>query len=406
MKHLICISLLICTLTLKAQEKEPKNSANFELGKGITFNLNDGDYQFFISGFIQPSVSYDKQEGSDADYRFNARRSFFMLGGTAVKEKVSFLVQTDFSNRDPLLDAWIAYHPFSWLTVTAGQKQNFVNNREMLYREDRLQFTDRSLSSRTFSRTGREFGLFVETNFEVGNGIIIAPKASLTSGDGRNSFGADSRDTDFGGMKIGGRLDVYPLGAFKDGNDLYTADLKREEQLKLLVGAAVSENKGASHPAGEGHGDFLLYDLNGNISLPDYSQFYTDLLLKYRGFSALFEYTNAAASGLDRLYTNTNATTILAPTQISEFLVLGDSFTAQAGYVTTGGLSFDFRFENSSPEFNNNAASVLSEFSNYTFGITKYFDGNNLKLQAAISTTDFAQGNNITTGELLFQIVF
>lgn len=165
-------------------------------------------------------------------------------------------MQTDFSSRDPLLDAWIAYHPFSWFTISAGQKQNFVNNREMLYREDRLQFTDRSLSSRTFSRTGREFGLFVETNFEFGNGIVLAPKASLTSGDGRNSFGTDSRDTDFGGIKIGARLDVYPLGAFKQGNDLYTADLKREDKLKVLVGAAVSQNNGASHSAGEGHGEF------------------------------------------------------------------------------------------------------------------------------------------------------
>lgn len=406
MKNLICISLMFCATILIAQEEEPKNSADFELGKGITFNLNDGDYQFFISGFIQPSISFEKVKGSDSDYQFNSKRAFFMLGGNAVKEKISFLVQTDFSIRDPLLDAWIAYHPFSWLTVSAGQKQNFVNNREMLYREDRLQFTDRSLSSRTFSKTGREFGLFVETNFEFGNGVIIAPKASLTSGDGRNSFGADSRDTDFGGVKIGGRLDVYPLGAFKPGNDLYTADLKREEKLKVLVGAAVSKNNGASHPAGEGHGEFLLYDQNGSVALPDYSQFYTDLLLKYQGFSALLEYANGAASGLDRLFIDENATTILAPTQISQFLILGDSFTAQAGYVTTSGLSFDFRYENSQPEFDTNTDSLLSDFSNYTFGITKYFDGNNLKLQAAISTTDFAQGNNITTGELLFQIVF
>lgn len=106
------------------------------------------------------------------------------------------------------------------------------------------------------------------------------------------------------------------------------------------------------------------------------------------------------------MFIDENAATILAPTQISQFLILGDSFTAQAGYVTTGGLSFDFRYENSQPEFDTNTDSLLSDFSNYTFGITKYFDGNNLKLQAAISTTDFALGNNITTGELLFQIVF
>lgn len=406
MKQLICITLLFCSFILIAQETEPTNQANFQLGEGLTFNLNDGDYKFFISGFIQPSISFDKVEDDDADYQFNARRSFFMLGGTAVKEKISFLLQTDFSSVDPLLDAWIAYHPYSWLTVTAGQKQNFVNNREMLFREDRLQFTDRSLSSRTFSRTGREFGLFVETNFQFGDKIAIVPKASLTSGDGRNSFGSDSRDADYGGVKIGGRLDIYPLGYFTKGNDLFTADLAHEETLKLVLGAAASKNNGASHQNGEGHGNFLLYNQDGNIELPDYSQFYTDLLLKYKGFSMLLEYTNATVSGIEQIYVNDNASNILAPTQISEFLILGDSFTGQFGYVTKSGYSVDFRYENTKPEFNTNTNSLLSEFSNYTFGFTKYFDGNNLKLQAAVSTTDFVEGNNITTGELLFQIVF
>ncbi len=406
MKKLICITLLFCSAALSAQETQPTNQANFELGNGLTFNLNDGDYQFYISGFIQPSVSFEKIEDSDVDYQFNARRTYFMLGGNAVKEKVSFLIQTDFSLSDPLLDAWIAYHPFSWISVTAGQKQNFVNNREMLYREDRLQFTDRSLSSQLFSRTGREFGLFVETNFEFGEKLAIAPKASLTSGDGRNSFGSDSRDADFGGVKIGGRLDVYPLGYFTKGNDLYTADLAHEESLKLVLGAAASQNNGASHANGEGHGDFIFYNASGDIALPDYSKFYTDLLMKYKGASMLLEYTNASVSGIEEVYLDDSASTILAPTQISEFLILGDSFTGQLGYVTKSGLGFDFRYENVKPEFNSNASSLVSEFNNYTFGFTKYFEGNNLKLQAAVSTTDVVQGNNITTGELLFQIVF
>lgn len=405
MKKIICFALLLGTMSLFSQEA-PTNQADFNLGKGLTFNLNDGNYQFYITGFIQPSISYEKLKNQDSDYQFNAKRSFFMVGGKLSQEKLSFLLQTDFSLSDPLMDAWLAYHPYSWVTISAGQKQNFVNNREMLFREDRLQFTDRSVSSQTFSNTGREFGLFVETEFELGKGIFILPKASITSGDGRNSFGANSSDVDFGGARIGGRLDVLPLGKFTAGNDLFTADLAHENSLKILVGAAVSENNGASSANGEGHGDFLLYNNNGDISLPDYSQFYTDLLMKYKGFSMLLEYTNASVSGIDEIYVDQSATTILAPTQISEFLFLGDSFVGQIGYVTKSGLSFDFRYENTSPEFSANNNSLLSDFDNYTFGFTKYFDGNNIKLQAAISTTDFAQGNNITTGELLFQIVF
>ncbi len=400
MKKISLIVLVLYSALMMAQN----SNANYEMGKGLTFDLNEGQYEFFIGGFIQPIVRLETVDGIDGtDYFFNSRRSFFMLGGKALKEKFSFLVQTDFSSRSPLLDAWVAYHPYEWLTISAGQKQNFVNNREMLYREDRLQFTDRSLSSRNFSRTGREFGLFVETSF--GENFIIAPKASITSGDGKNSFGADSRDTDLGGIKYGGRLDIYPNGAFKPGNDLYTADLLKEDEPKFLIGTALSKNKGASEAVGEGHGDFLLFDENGNQSLPDYNQFYTDLLVKYKGFSMLFEYSNATASNIDKVFVDQNALNILAPTQISQFLVLGNSYVTQIGYVTKHMYGFDVRYEVANREFET-ANSVLSDFTNWTFGFSKYFNQNNLKLQVAYNATKLNETLKTNSVELLLQISF
>lgn len=404
MKKLLIPILLLSIVIANAQEVEPKNTADFKLGNGLNFSFNEGAYQFNIGGFVQPIINYEKIKGADSEFEFNSRRTFFILSGKAVNEKVSFLIQNDFSLSKPLLDAWIAYHPYEWLTITGGQKQTFVNNREMTYREDKLQFTDRSVLSRTFSNTGREFGLFLEGKF--GEKIGIAPKFAVTSGDGRNSFGADSRDADIGGLKVGGRLDIYPLGYFIEGNDLFTADLAHEQQLKLIVGGAVSQNKGASNANGEGHGDFFFYDSNGKESLPDYSQVFADLLMKYKGFSFLFEYANASATNLGTPYLDVDATSILAPQEVSEYLILGDSFSLQTGYVTLSGFSFDVRYENSKPEFTTNNNSLLQESDSYTFGITKYFDKNNLKVQAAIQSTEFKQGSKITTAELLFQLVF
>jgi hypothetical protein len=406
MKNYILLVLPFFSLTIFAQEGGSKNSVSFEQGEGFTFNLNNGDYQFNLGGFIQPSINLNRPEGegSKMESQLNVRRSFFIIGGKAVKQKVSFLVQTDFNASNPLMDAWVAYHPYSWLTITGGQKQNFVNNREMLYREDRLQFTDRSLSSQTFSRTGREFGLFVETKF--GEKIGIAPKFSVTSGDGRNSFGADSRDVDYGGVKFGGRLDLYPLGYFTPGNDLYTADLQHEEKLKLLIGSAASRNFGASNAVGEGHGNFFVYNIDGKIQLPNYNKIVADILMKYKGFSMLLEYTNTTATGLDLIFLEETAETILAPTQISEFLILGNSFTGQFGYVTKSGLGFDLRYDQATPEFGQNSNSLLSEFNSYTFGLSKYFNENNLKIQAAISQINVPQGRSSLNGSLLFQIGF
>lgn len=403
-KKIVGASFFFCLTMLYAQEEVVKNKADFKLGEGLNFSFNEGNYQFKIGGFIQPNVTYEKVKDLDADYEFNSKRTFFILSGKAIKEKVSFLIQTDFSLSQPLLDAWVAYQPYTWLTITGGQKQSFLNNREMIYREDKLQFTDRSRLSTLYSNTGREFGLFVETKF--GNKIGIAPSFALTSGDGRNSFGADSRDADLGGLKIGARLDLYPLGYFTEGNDEYTADIAHEQTLKLLVGAAISQNKGASNANGEGHGDFIFYDANGKDNLPDYAQLFTDILLKYKGFSFLAEYANASASNLGIPYLAIDATEILAPEQISEYLILGDSYSLQAGYVTTTSFSFDLRYENMKPEFKDSSNSLLSESNNYTFGLTKYIDGNNLKIQAAITTIDYAQGSNSTMGEFLVQLVF
>lgn len=404
MKKLICIILLISNTVLFAQNNDSKNSTNFELGKGLTFNLNEGNYQFYLGGFIQPSITFEKTTGSKTDYGFNSKRSFFMLGGNAVKEKISFLLQTDFSQASPLMDAWIAYHPYNWLTISAGQKQTFVNNREMMVREDRLQFTDRGFLSHTFSKTGREFGLFLESKF--GDKFGFAPKFALTSGDGRNSFGTDSRDSDLGGLKVGGRLDLYPLGFFTDGNDLLTADLAREQSPKILFGGAISKNSGASNSVGEGHGNFMMYNAAGRNNLPNYTQVYIDLLLKYKGFSFLSEYANATVNALNINYLDATATQILAPQQISEFLVLGDSYNLQVGYVTEKGWSFDMRYESNSPEFSSNINSLLTDASSVQLGITKYLNNNNLKIQTAITSVNIANGNNKTFGEVLLQIGF
>jgi hypothetical protein len=407
MKKVASLIVFLCmSVLINAQESEEKNIASFDLGSGLNFSFNEGNYQFNLGGFVTPTYSYSKVSGMDNENRFNARNAFLIISGKAVKEKVSFLVQTDYSQSQPLLDAWLAYHPTENITVSFGQKQTFVNNREMTYREDKLQFTDRSLLSQTFSNTGREFGVFLETKFKVGSQFGIAPMVAVTSGDGRNSFGSDSRDSDLGGLKIGGRLDLYPLGYFREGNDLFSADLAHEETLKFVVGMAASKNTGASNAVGEGHGDFFLYNENGGNNLPDYTQAYIDLLLKYKGFSFLVEYANASAEGLELVYTDEAATEILAPQQISEFLILGDSYNLQAGYVTKSGFGFDLRYESATPEFESNLNSLLTDYSSYTLGLTKYFDNNNLKMQASVSSIDVTNGSNQTIAEFLVQIVF
>lgn len=380
------------------------NKASFEFGSGLNFSFEDGQYQFKIGGFIQPSYTYSKLSGMDGENEFNARRSYFNISGKALKQKVSFFIQNDFSRGDALLDAWVAYHPTKQLTITVGQKRVNFNNKELTFDEDKFQFTERSFLSTSLSNSGREFGIFIDAKYAFGR-IGFEPSVGVTSGDGRNSFGADSRDVDAGGLKYGARLNIYPLGFFTEGNDLFTADLLHEENFKFVLGAAASYNDGASNAVGEGHNDFTIFNEDGDTQLPDYRQIYADILMKYRGFSFLTEYANATAGELQQTFVNAAGTIALQPQQISSYLVLGNAFNMQAGYATKKGYAIDLRYTNLSPEFDSFQNSVLTDTEVFTLGLTRYFKNNDLKLQTAFSS--IRQDNqDLFQAELVLQIVF
>ena len=419
-------TILIITLTVFAgfsQELTKTNEADFNLGNGISFSFNDGDYKFNIHGFIRPS--YMSSEGeyflengvlNEVSKQFSAKSANLFFEGFAAKEKVSFVIHMGYTSSQPLVESYIGYHPLQNMSFYFGQKQVNHNNFEMTKNENHLRFTERSLLSRTHTNFGEEFGIFF--NYKFGNQFIYEPSLAITSGDGKNSFGNDSRDTDLGGVKLGARLNVLPMGSFSEGNNESSVDLVGEEELKMQVGFAFSKNFGVSNSVGDGHyydsdddgipdfdGDFLLYDSNGEIDLPDYSQVFFDLSMKYKGFSAVIEYADSYASGIDELYVDQNSSTLLTPSQISSFLVLGSSFNIDMGYFMKKGYSFDFRFGVNKPEFENDS-SLLVDNKNFGFGISKYLVGNNLKLQFGAYKTDFDNGNKISYGEFLIQIVF
>lgn len=407
------VVIILIGFTGLAQIDIKTDSKEFQLGDGLRFNVNDGEYKFNINGFIQGALKHEKMDGSDATNYMNTKNTYLSISGSMYKEKVSFLLQNNFSNATPLLDAWIAYAPISSLKISFGQKQTFTNNREMTFYEDKLQFVDRGIFSSEFSNSGREFGVFFESQLGK-NTFVIKPKFAVTSGDGINSFGANSTDVDKGGLKYGGRIDILPLGNFKAGNDGYIADLLHEDKIKILVGAAFSYNKGASNKVGEGHGDFVFYDNNLKEKLPDFRKSYGDILIKYKGFSFLGEYVNSSALSLEGSFINSTATAPLFITEISNYLVLGNGLNIQSGYVTKSGYSLDIKYEKLTKEFNNNY-SLLSNQDAFTIGFTKYIKGNNLKIQTSVTSINLDQFNATlntiekrqkVTAQLSFQVVF
>ncbi|MDC1108522.1 hypothetical protein OAS56_00665 [Flavobacteriaceae bacterium] len=411
MKKISFLITIFITTFITAQESS-QNKSDFDFGNGVSLSFEDGDYNFSINGYIKPTYVYNEMTSivdggtiNEFNRQFKSKNSVLEISGNAKKEKVSFSIRMDYSLSNPLLEAWIGYHPSKSINVYFGQKNSFLNNREMIFNEDILQFTDRSLLSQNHTNSyGQEFGLFIETTF--GEEFILSPKFAVTSGDGRNSFGEDSRDSDLGGVKFGARLDLYPFGNFSKGNE-GSVDLVGEQKLIMELGFAYSKNIGTSHRTGNGHGDIMFYDADGNNNLPDYEKIFIDLLLKYKGFSFLAEYADASASGLNQTYTDTF--NLLIPQQISEYLVLGSSYNFQLGYIFQNDIGIDFRYEFSTPEFTNEINnsyenSILQDFKNMSLGISKYFDDNNLKIQVGVSSIKYFYGDETTIAELVCQI--
>ena len=416
MKKLIITTIILLSISYVFSQESERNNASFSLGDGISFSFNEGDYEFNIYGFIKPTYIYndEKIHTADGEYsnvfrQFKSQNSNLFFTGFAKDEKLSFTIQMDYSSSNPLVEAFIGYHFNENTTLYFGQMQVNHNNLEMTYNEDRLRFTNRGILSQTYTENGEEFGLFFETSF--GKSIIFKPTLAITSGDGKNSFGDDSRDSDKGGVKFGSRINIFPFGDFSIGNRLSTVDLMHEDRPKVQIGFAYSKNMGASNKVGDGHGDFILYDDSGDELFPDYSQLFLDLNLKYKGFSLVLEYADAFASGLDQIYTDPNAFNLLIPQQISEYLVVGDSQGIQFGYFTKNGISIDLIFENLNPEFDSYGSSILRKSSNMGVGISKYLAGNNLKIQASLFKTGYENLNNLNddefiSGSFLVQIAF
>ena len=416
MKKLIITTIILLSISYVFSQESERNNASFSLGDGISFSFNEGDYEFNIYGYIKPMYIYNDEKiyTSDGEYsntfrQFKSQKSNLFFTGFAKDEKLSFTIQMDYSSSNPLVEAFIGYHINEKTSIYFGQMQVSHNNLEMTHNEDRLRFTDRGILSRTYTDDGEEFGLFFETSF--GKSFVFKPTFAITSGDGRNSFGDDSRDSDKGGIKYGSRINILPFGDFSIGNRLSTVDLTHEEKPKAQIGIAYSKNMGASNKVGDGHGDFILYNDSGDELFPDYSQLFLDLNLKYKGFSLVLEYADAFASGLDKIYTDPNAFNLLIPQQISEYLVVGNSQGIQVGYFTKNGISVDFIYENLKPEFDSHESSVLSKTSNMGIGLSKYLAGNNLKIQASLFKTSNENLNNLDdnefmSGSFLVQIVF
>ncbi|MEQ8623332.1 MAG: porin [Vicingaceae bacterium] len=419
----LIVLLFISVLNLDAQNPRLNK---YTFAEGLTFSGNN-DYSINLRGYVQPYAeikNYTGNEEADNLTRFRLRRFRLRLTGDAEKYKIDYRFQVDLSGSgevgdeqaELLLDAWVRYSITRRTRITFGQRATPTDNRELYMGSQTLQLVERSRLTSAFASI-REFGVFYEGTYRLGPVAYLKPSVAITNGDGLNVY-----DSDFGGLKYGGRLDFLPFGLFTRFGQYRQVDMVRENSPKLVIGGIYSINQGMTSRRGRTSGRFVyINDLNNNGEfddgegrLPDYTKYGIDFMLKYKGFSMLGEFIKAEADVPDDINLRSDAYGPDYEVFISNFrglsgadyarsqMMLGQAFNIQAGYLFKNLWSIDGRYtyiDADKHSFLNNGT-FYNRPEYYTIGLSKYFDRSyGIKVQGSFTYVDAAGGINDINGD-------
>lgn len=273
-------------------------------GEGLSVEAVDSS--FTMEFHVRFQSLYEAQQsltsGSDLVSSFSIRRARLKFDGNILNPKLSYKVELGLSSNDIstnsedgnssgasriIYDAVLKYKFTKRWTVWFGQTK-LPGNRERVVSSANLQFVDRSLVNSRFN-IDRDGGVQLHGKYKT-NKVIWKPIFSWSMGEGRNLT-----SDNFGGYDYTGRLEILPLGEFKNKGDYFLSDLEREQKPKIAFGITYDLNKGAVRQQGQ-LGQFIYDSTNTNYIEDDLTAIFVDMIFKYNGFSILSEYANKSTS--------------------------------------------------------------------------------------------------------------
>ena len=418
MKVFKIISVLAVCLTANLVHTQDVELDSYKFGEGLRFTADEG-HKIRISGYVQPyaeSKQYTEADANESMNRFRMRRLRLRMDGVLPDERFSYRFQVDLSGASEvgdaqstnnyLLDAYVSYNITNRIKLSFGQRSTYTDNRELFMSSRTLQLVERSRLTSAFSSI-REFGFFAQGNFRTGGGSYLKPYFVLTNGDGSNAF-----DKDHGGLKVGGRIDFLPFGLFTNLGQFRQADVMRELIPKIVVGVNYSKNNGMSSRRGRESGAILYLNDANEESLPDYTKYGADFMIKYKGFSMLGEYIKTEADVpkdiTQRVRNNGSTSTTFDVNGIQDVenyvkgrMMLGTAYNIQLGYLFKNGFSVDGRYTQLEADDNSflNNGTFYNRPEYYTIGLGKYLARNyGAKIQASYTYVRANPGINDLNG--------
>ena len=392
--YLLAVALFLTITTAKSQE-----ISDAKFGKGlINFVAKDSSFSVKFAPRFQvrslASWDHDGDNYGSGEINFLVRRARLKFSGFVYSPKLKYKLELGLSNRDIsganefnrntpryILDAVIMWNFYENFELWAGQTK-LPGNVERVVSSGNLQLINRSLLNSRYN-IDRDAGIQLRHTSNLGGTFMMREKIAVSQGEGRNVTEGNE-----GGLQYTGRLEFLPFGMFASKGDYSQADLKREQQPKLMVGATYDYNQDAVKTRSNMGSYMLLFD--GSLYQTDITTIFVDAMFKYKGFSFMGEYAQRDADSAIAMDAGGNET--------GDIVLIGDAINAQAGYLFKSNYEVVGRYTTTNFE----DITGKGDENQYTIGVSKYVVGHKLKVQTDFSYTEVGREKN----NLLFRMGF
>jgi phosphate-selective porin OprO and OprP len=373
------IKLLVMLMAM-VTASNAQNIVSSKFGKGIKIKAEDESFSMKFSTRIQNRYegAFDLGE-TQTDYsdKIYLRRARLKFDGYAFSPKLVYKIEFDAVNGF-ILDAAVKWKIAPSFELWAGQTK-LPGNRERVISSQKLQFVDRSMLNSRFT-LDRDKGVQLRHKMKVGK-VLVRSIVALSLGEGLNYKGSSN------GHSYTGRVEVLPFGKFTNKGDYFASDLSREAKPKLALAATYEYNQKAQLSRGQKGSEISLGSDLGNLQ--------ADLMFKFNGISIMGEYAY-------RTVVNGETVSLNLLGDVDESYFTGSAVNLSMGYLFKNNWETAIRYTVISPE----SITRESDITEYTFGISRYVVGHNLKVQGDITYRQMAGENDSVLPRLQFEVSF
>lgn len=376
-------ALFIGNLATQAQD-----TTNTTFGKGL-INLVAKDSTWATKTTFRVQTRYEGLQIDDDNLknkysdRFFVRRARIKGSGWVTKSRrLKYKFEYDVHNGF-VLDAVIKWEfdkNRNW-ELWFGQTK-LPGNMERVISSQSLVFVDRSLLNSRFT-LDRDAGIQLHGKQKLGENFEIKEKFAFSQGEGLNQTGQSQ------GAGLTARLELYPLGAFKDA---YKGSAhKRHDRVKLMLGATYDCNTDAIRERGQ-KGDYLEpFHITKNLRTV-----FLDLHLKYRGISWMTEYADRKTNDNNPIAYDGRLFIGPATPEHATYYT-GTALNTQLAYLLPSDWEFAGRYTMITPQ----KETGYADQTQYGLAVSRYIVGHNLKVQADFN---LLQVEDSDMDEMLFRL--